>query len=199
MLYNEEQVPPEGDLNRLSWVDGPQMDSLGAAVVAHRAFRVKTREELARVLEAAGEEKVLVRPAGALTSSKAFVAPPAGFMAEHKKKGVWLVGFDPSGEFGEIHVDFAITTTVVYTILAVVYSLTWFKDPICRRLNAGLLHKVWNSVDRIREILMNRVVLFILSGLGFVLLSITGALGGALAYGPDVDPVVSFLYHLLVN
>ncbi len=107
MLYNEEQVPPEGDLNRLSWGDGPQMDSLGAAVVAHRAFRVKTREELARVLEAAREKRVLVRPAGALTSSKAFVAPPAGFMAEHKKEGVWLVGFDPSGEFGEIHVDFA--------------------------------------------------------------------------------------------
>src|SRR3989338_6744376 len=107
MLYNEELIAPEGDLEAIQWKDHPPVDSLGSEVVASRAFKVKTKGDLARVLEAATEAKVLVRPTGALTSSKAFVAPPKAFMNEHEKTGVWLVGFDPSGEFEEINVDFA--------------------------------------------------------------------------------------------
>lgn len=104
-MNNEEQVSPSGDLNAMEWKNPPEMDSLGAPVGAQRAFRVKTREELARVLEAAREERVLVRPAGALTSSKAFVNPPKAFMEEQKKNGVWVVSFSPEGEFGQISLD----------------------------------------------------------------------------------------------
>lgn len=105
MPYNEEQVSPKGDLNDLAWGDSPTTDSLGASVDAHCAFRVRTREELALVLESARSANVIVRPAGALTSSKAFIGPPPAFMKAHNKSGIWLVGFDPSGEFGEISVD----------------------------------------------------------------------------------------------
>lgn len=104
-----------------------------------------------------------------------------------------------SSKLLDVHSNFATGTTVVYTILAVVYLLTWFKDIIDRRLNTISLQKIWNLIDHLRMVLMNRAVLFILSGLGFVLLSITGALGGALAYGSDADPAVSFIYHLLVQ
>ena len=31
---------------------------------------------------------------------------------------------------------------------------------------------------------------------GIVVITITGALGGAIVYGPEVDPIVSVIYHL---
>lgn len=32
---------------------------------------------------------------------------------------------------------------------------------------------------------------------GLLLITLTGALGGIIAYGPDIDPVASFVYRLL--
>lgn len=105
MIYNETAVVPEGDLDALEWRDVPDMDSLGAKVDQTRAFRVSTRGELARVIETANEAGVILRPAGAFTSSKAFSAPPPAWMQAQRKNGVWVVGFDKRGEFGEINVD----------------------------------------------------------------------------------------------
>lgn len=105
MLLNEEQISSEGDLDKMRWLEHPSMDSLGASVASTHAFQVGTRGELAKVLEFAREEKMLVRPAGALTSSKAYVAPPQSFMDHHGRRGVVLVGFKSEGEFGRINVD----------------------------------------------------------------------------------------------
>lgn len=105
MIYNETAVQPEGDLDALEWREVPDIDSLGAKVDQARAFRVSTRAELARVIEAANEEGVILRPVGALTSSKAFGAPPESWMKAQRKNGVWVVSFDKRGEFGEINVD----------------------------------------------------------------------------------------------
>ena len=105
MIYNETEIIPQGDLNALEWEGVPEVDSLGARIDQAQAFRVRTKEELARVIEAAREANVILRPGGAFTSSKAFVAPPASWMEAHRKKGVWVVSFDHRGEFGEIKVD----------------------------------------------------------------------------------------------
>lgn len=105
MIHNETEVTPQGDLEALAWPGVPPMDSLGSRVDQTRAFTVKTREELARVLEAAWEADAIVRPGKGFTSSKVFVAPPQAWMDAHRKKEVWVVGFDNRGEFGRIEVD----------------------------------------------------------------------------------------------
>lgn len=88
----------------------------------------------------------------------------------------------------DVHYNFAISSIIVFSILALTYLLTWFP-----------VKSLWAPAEKIRLFLMTRPVLFCLSGFGFILLSITGALGGALAYGPEVDPAASFIYHLLVE
>ena len=99
----------------------------------------------------------------------------------------------------EVHSDFAFFTTVVYTILAVAYLLTWFKDKVSSILENTKFEKVWILVDSVRGFIMRRPVLFPLSIIGFVFISITGALGGAMVYGPDIDPVVKIIHDLFVK
>lgn len=99
----------------------------------------------------------------------------------------------------EVHSDFAVLTTIVYTILALAYLLTWFKDKINFILENTKFKKVWILVDSTRGFVMRRLVLFFLSIVGFVLISITGALGGAMVYGPEIDPMVKIIYDLFVK
>ncbi len=96
----------------------------------------------------------------------------------------------------ETHAWFAVATTLVYLVLAASYLLTWFRWEINKYLEKTYFKQIWLLFDKLREFIMKRSILFCLSGLGFVFLSITGALGGALAYGPDVDPMVRFIYDL---
>ncbi|MBT4384909.1 FAD-binding oxidoreductase [Candidatus Peregrinibacteria bacterium] len=97
--------PNVKSIDGLEWQSPPAQDSLGADVFQTKSVRVGTREELAAALQFAREQKLLVRPAGALTSSKAFVSPPASFMKRFDKTGVMLLGFNPSGDFSKITVD----------------------------------------------------------------------------------------------
>lgn len=89
------------------WQDAPTADQLGSSIFADRVFRVDTREELARVLEMAGNDGHVVRALGAGTSSKAFTAPPRSFMEGEGKKGLTLVAFGegPNSEFKRCEVD----------------------------------------------------------------------------------------------
>jgi hypothetical protein len=44
-----------------------------------------------------------------------------------------------------------------------------------------------------------RWVSILLAIVGLILITVTGALGGILVYGPDVDPVAKLLYSLIVK
>ena len=99
----------------------------------------------------------------------------------------------------EAHARFAVLSTIVYTILGVIYLLTWLKYKISSILENTRFKKVWYRVDNVRGFLMRRFVLFSLSIIGFIFISITGALGGALVYGPDIDPFVKIIYDFFVK
>lgn len=103
-------MPNDASLDRVravEWNDAPVKDELGSAIDRTHAFRVSTREQLAEVLAWAGENKLLVSPGGAFSSSSAFKALPKEWMEKHGKKGIVLVGFDesPKSEFSQISVD----------------------------------------------------------------------------------------------
>lgn len=86
---------------------GQRMDEVGDPIRFHRAFAVKTSEQLAQVLEFAAEESCVVTPMGAATSSGSFKHLTATWLAAHQKKGVVLVRFpdSPDSEFSEIVLD----------------------------------------------------------------------------------------------
>lgn len=92
-----------------------------------------------------------------------------------------------------IHSHWALATIVIFACLAVVYAAAW----LCRewtRMPEGLKKiLLWHRYAT-ETVLVAAVAL-----IGLAAVTVTGALGGSLAYGPDVDPIVSFIYKLLVK
>lgn len=111
-----------------------------------------------------------------------FVAMQTGEWAEQGFRGT------PTMALVELHSAYATATAWVYAVLAVAYLAAWL------RMGNVRLGGVPAFLDRV---LFRSWILVPASVVGLVLLTITGALGGALVYGGDVDPVVSFIYNLL--
>lgn len=86
-----------------------------------------------------------------------------------------------------LHETFAQSTALLASAIALVYLVGWLDRegwrPIpwlsawCRKLS----NSIWMVIPAIAVI---------------ILVSLTGALGGIIAYGPDVDPMTHFVYHL---
>jgi uncharacterized membrane protein len=93
----------------------------------------------------------------------------------------------------QMHGFFAMLTAVLYTVIALAYLFAWLKR--ADALKSPRLQRFGDRADR-----------FVMSGwsvltalIGLTLVTITGALGGAIAYGPDIDPFVSVIYTILIG
>jgi uncharacterized membrane protein len=90
-----------------------------------------------------------------------------------------------------MHENFAWASTILFGIIALLYAIAWLQR--AGAANSGIL----KSAARLEESISKPWVLVLLAVIGLALITITGALGGAITYGPDVDPVASFVYHIL--
>jgi len=95
----------------------------------------------------------------------------------------------------ELHENFATVATWVYTVLTVGYVLMWLDRSTSkvRSLPAGLfLVRLagWIAASPLS-------MAFALAGL--LLMTVVGALGASMVYGPEIDPAVSVIYHLLIR
>ncbi len=92
-----------------------------------------------------------------------------------------------------VHEWFALISIVYFGLLAVCYLAAWI-DREWTNAPQGLrpLLKPLRAIIETRAIALAGLV-------GLALITITGALGGALAYGPNTDPAASFVYHLFVK
>lgn len=90
------------------------------------------------------------------------------------------------GKLIETHSTCAWVSVIVFSIIALGYlcSLSWFsKYSLCRSIS---------------EVIRNPWVVSILACVGIILITVTGVLGGAITYGPTADPVVEYVYKLLI-
>lgn len=89
----------------------------------------------------------------------------------------------------ELHSFFAAAATWIFTILAGAYLV---------ELVSGYL-KLEERVKflvSIQKMVLNKYVAASLALLGLAALFVTGSLGVAIVYGPEIDPFVSAVYHL---
>ena len=91
----------------------------------------------------------------------------------------------------DMHSNFATLTVIIFGIIAASYLVVWIQREY------PINHKIWNYVLQIARFIQKPTVIIILAIIGLVAVTIAGSLGGSIVYGPDVDPVVSFIYHLL--
>ncbi len=99
----------------------------------------------------------------------------------------------------ETHAAFAGSTIVLFSSLTVIYLFDVLRKmgilSVILRLSfifKGII--LW--LEKIARALRRPWIVGILAIVGFMLISITGGLGASIAYGPDIDPLVGFIYHL---
>ncbi len=89
----------------------------------------------------------------------------------------------------ETHSTFAVITTTVFTILAVAYLYEWLR-----------LENKFVFIQRIvfLPVLVRFIIRFspIIALIGLIAITITGALGASIVYGPNVDIFARFIYNI---
>ncbi len=97
----------------------------------------------------------------------------------------------------EIHSAFAITSILIFAVLALAYKITWInQSSFSLRLQTN---SIWRVATRLANLILKPVFRLPLALLGVLAITITGALGGVIAFGPDIDPAATFFYNLLVK
>lgn len=98
----------------------------------------------------------------------------------------------------KVHASFAAATTALYIILAATYlnrvfdRKGWF-DRIVG--TDGFPARLWRFKRYLASLVLDTWLLPALALFALIGMTVTGALGAALVYGPDIDPFVSFIYH----
>ncbi|MCC6934730.1 MAG: hypothetical protein IT406_03545 [Candidatus Yanofskybacteria bacterium] len=118
-----------------------------------------------------------------------FIALQTGELLEHLYDGT------TTARIVELHSSLATATLGVFGILSIAYAAQWMeREQVFTRLRHTSAFRMIHALgQRITETRFAYVV----SIVGLTLITLTGALGGIIAYGPDIDPVASFIYRLL--
>lgn len=133
-------------------------------------------------------------------SLSASLALQTGEVAEHIFRGDSTVR-----GLINMHSAFAEFSSYIFAILSVLYAIAWINrtnirnNPIVQKIFITPIEKLWVFATKITDyILSNNLIMIIIGIIGLATITITGALGGAIVYGPKVDPVVNFIYNLVM-
>lgn len=124
---------------------------------------------------------------------------------------IWIIGAFFALQTGEIaqealgrselihqHEEFAEITYKIYLIIGVIYLIWW--EILMLRIKPGSKGRtMYLWLYRFVTYLKHRGVVALLSLAWLITLTITWALGGAISHGPDTDPIVSYIYDLIIN
>lgn len=122
----------------------------------------------------------------------AFPTLQTGEVAEHiyRQQALSPESFIQSsiGRLIEMHGTFATLSVILFSILSVGY--------VARAVTQlpTTYHSFQHVCMYIQRIILHPIVRTLLALVGISLITITGALGGAIAHGPKTDPVVEMIY-----
>ena len=101
----------------------------------------------------------------------------------------------------EMHATFAAATTALYLILSVAYLVRIFDTKGWGNYVAGVNRpfiRIWSFKKYVTHLMLDTWLLPAFALVALAGMTVVGALGAAIVYGPDLDPFVSFIYHLLL-
>lgn len=99
----------------------------------------------------------------------------------------------------QAHESFAQRSHLLYMIISLWYIAQWIiQKKICITYwpKQAQSHLSW--FIRLVDSKINHIIIALLAIAGFLLISITGALGAAITHGPDVDMIVRWVYDLVM-
>ena len=125
----------------------------------------------------------------------AYVTLSTGELAE----GLVLANRPELAKIVETHSAFAGASTAIFSILAISYVIKFFMDSTYAHapvLASAPLSRVWSAMLWYSRAIRENVLGQMLALAGIVCITITGGLGAAIVYGPDVDPLVRVIYGM---
>lgn len=101
----------------------------------------------------------------------------------------------------ETHAGWAIGSTWIFGLITLFYLITWINrtGALSKITQDKIVAPLWKLLTRLSDAVIKRNLVIALALIGLLAITITGALGGAIAYGPDIDPAAQFFYNLLVK
>jgi len=124
-----------------------------------------------------------------------FLALQTGNMAKKTISGA-------STHLVNVHSNFAVATAFIFCILALSYVIEWFNIDFPSQTFAIVqkfhLWKIWRVLSIIAKLIIKSKIVIFLALIGLIVITITGALGASIVYGPGFDPIIMFIYKLFV-
>lgn len=103
------------------------------------------------------------------------------------------------GPLLQLHEWFAQASSFVFGILTVHYLIASARRLSIHEKFRKEAYPLFARVYAVNEQLFRPWLTVLLAVAGLIGMSIVGALGGALVYGPNADPIVSFVYNLFLK
>ena len=97
----------------------------------------------------------------------------------------------------EMHSTYAFITIVIFAIILFAYKIRACELFLPQFVARPIVTHIFRVVSPIARFIF--MIAPALALVGLITVTIAGALGGAIAYGPDVDPVVKVVYSLLIK
>lgn len=98
-----------------------------------------------------------------------------------------------SEQLVQIHSSYALATTILFALISISYLVSWIDKDfylVIKNIDS------WRNVSQLNKNIFRSRVLVLLALIGLGMISITGALGGIIAFGPNVDPLSQFVNGL---
>jgi len=100
-----------------------------------------------------------------------------------------------------VHEFWAGLSTYIFGFLAVAYIIHFIflnYPKLFSKTGLETVESIWNFILKIKNWILFTPIKYLLVLAGLIAITVTGALGGAMVHGPNVDPLVSFIYNLLI-
>lgn len=106
---------------------------------------------------------------------------------------------NPNAFILKVHSPIAGVTTLLYVILAAAYLIRLFDRKGWGNRMVGMVNpfiRIWSFKKYVAHLILDTWLLLVLALLALIGMTVTGALGAAIVYGPNADSFISFVYHL---
>lgn len=89
-----------------------------------------------------------------------------------------------------VHSTFAEFSAAIFLSIGALYVIAWARQYVQSK------NQLFVTACRIQQFIFEKNIIILLALVGLVLITITGALGGLIVFGPSIDPMSQLLFNL---
>lgn len=104
-----------------------------------------------------------------------------------------LIGDFFSESMVELHSGVALATIVLFGLISLSYSISWIEKDFYSNVKSIVW---WRKISELNTNIFRPRMKVLLAVMGLLLITLTGALGGIIAFGPDTDPLTRMINDL---